>query len=115
MVNLQIQALIFSRSYLPCQVLGLKFSDPWCLGFERPFLLPSKPAAHFLAATGFSFGPSQVSNQDSRRELLSQGPLPARACTQLPSQEGPARAHTMNKAGWPGPERSKALPQPRKE
>ena len=47
MVSLQIQILIFSRSYLPCQVLGLHFSDPWCLGFERPSLLPSRLPAPF--------------------------------------------------------------------
>lgn len=49
MVRLQSQPLIFSQHYLPCQVLGLNFSDPWCLDVsERPFLLlPRKPTAHF--------------------------------------------------------------------
>lgn len=90
--------LIFSQSYLSCQVLGLCFSYPWCLGFERPSLLCSRLPAHFGRG---GFGPSQVSNQASRTELLSQGPLPAWARTQLPSQEGPARANTMNKVVLP--------------
>lgn len=59
-VGLKARILIFSWCYLPCQVLGLNFSDAQGLGFGRSSLTspPPPPGAQLTAGgDGFSLGP----------------------------------------------------------
>lgn len=100
-VGLKAQTLIFSRSYLPCQVLGFSFSDPWGLGFERPSLTTTPSTPRRTAHRWWG----QLSLGAPARFRTSQGPLPARACPAAGSG-GSARADTINKVGRPRPRRS---------
>lgn len=98
---LKSRLLFLARDTCPAKSLGLIFPIIGVLVLKG--LASSPPSSQLtFGRGGFHFGPSQVSNQGSRRELESQGPLPAWACTQLPN--------TMNKAGQPQPRRSIGFP-----
>ena len=101
-VGFKARPLIFSRCYLPCQVLGLNFSDAQGLGFGRPSLttLPPPPSAQLTAGGQLSLG--------ALARFLSRAPGGSRrargpTCPGMPSCRlgRSARANTMNKVGRP--------------
>lgn len=108
--------VIFSCSYLPCQVLGLNFSNPWCLGFGSRFPPPLQAHSSFFGRGRVcSLAPARFPTGAPGGSCRAGGPyLPGLA----PSRRQPAglRQREHNEQSWPrlrsaAREKHQAFPQ----